>query len=219
MKKLIITIFGVLLLAFGSEAQTRKTPLNASPKPPVSMAPEITEIPENEWAQIVKSLAAEDWNQTSWLASLGLKKLKNENEKQQLARLRYFYLYSLAGKVSQAKLTFTELEKISEALLGQDFLMPSRKILADCKQALNYICAVKGYSKTWRVTATNQAFTSIYSFEYVQLPEKFEIGANSGKEVVLGGKLKKIEFNPKKDVSWIMRLYFEQGTAFVATGN
>lgn len=116
-------------------------------------------------------------------------------------------------------MTFDELKTISETLIGQAFLMPSRKVLADCKKALNFICPVKGFSQTWRVTATNRAFTSIYSFEYVYLPAKFEVTANNGKEIKLGGKLKKIEFNPKKDATWIMRLYFEQGIALITASN
>ena len=73
---------------------------------------------------------------------------------------------------------------------------------------------MKEYYRTWRVTATNKAFTTIHSFEYVQLPEKVDTAMNAQKDVVLDGKLTKIEFNPKKETTWIMRLYF---TALIST--
>jgi hypothetical protein len=208
MKKLFLIIICVLLMTLGSFSQAKKTPVKFPPKVPVANPQPSAEIPETEWNEIVKSFEAEDWNKTVLLSSVVLKKITADNEAKQLAQIRYFYLFALAGKVSQNRMTFDELKTLSDGLLGKEFVMPRRKILADCQKALNYICGMKDYYRTWRVTATNKAFTAIHSFEYVQLPEKVDIELNAEKEVVMGGKLLKIEFNPKKTTDWIMRLYF-----------
>lgn len=210
MKKSGLILICVLLMTVGSFSQTRKTPVKFPPKVPAATPQPAAEIPETEWNEIVKSFEAEDWNKTVLLSSAVLKKFKTDNEATQLSQIRYFYLFSLAGKVSQGKMSFDELKTLSESdeLIGQEFVMPRRKVLADCQKALNYICGMKDYYRTWRVTATNKTFTAIHSFEYVQLPEKIDLGLNAEKEVVLSGKLTKIEFNPKKTTDWIMRLYF-----------
>lgn len=85
MKKLVIAIFCLLLMAIGSFPQTGKTPVKTSPISTIPPAVPITEIPENEWNEIVKSFETEDWNKTSLLASLSLKKITIENEQKQLA--------------------------------------------------------------------------------------------------------------------------------------
>lgn len=221
MRLAFFTVIFILLATIGSFSQTRKTPAKIPAKtlPPTTNQASV-EIPEKDWNQILKTLEDENWMLATSLISQSLTKVKIENDKKQLARLHYFYLYALSGKVSQGKMTFDELEKVSDSFIGKDFLMPPRKVLADCKKALNYICSLKDYSHTLRFTASNKAFNSIHSFEYVMLPETFDMVKFDGIEIVLGGKLKKAEFNPKKESSWIMRLYFENGTtqsAFQAT--
>jgi hypothetical protein len=200
------------MMTVASLSQTRKPPLKPSPKipavVPIAAPSPAAGIPESEWVEIAKSFDAEDWNQTVSLSTAALNKYKTDNKEKQLAQLRYFYLFALAGKVSKGQMTFEQLKTLSEPLIGQTFSMPSRKVLADCKNALNYICAMKEYYRTWRVTATNKSFTTIHSFEYIQLPEKVDTVLNADKNVALDGKLIKIEFNPKKQTTWIMRLYF-----------
>ena len=108
----------------------------------------------------------------------------------------------------------SELERIAEAFVGQDFLMPSREVLSDCTGKVNYVCTVKADEKSLRVTATSKSAT-IHSFEYVKLTEKFDTGGNDGKEVFLGGKLQKLEIGTYKDSVKIVKLYFEDGFADV----
>lgn len=217
MIKAVIIIICLLFSTIGSFAQTRKTPVKSTTKPPINKSTKPLEIAEKDWNEMIKNLESEDWNKSSLFISNSLTKLKTENDKKQLARLRYFYLYSLAGKVVAKQLNFAALEKISESLIGKDFLLPPRSVLSDCQKALNYVCPVKDFVKTARFTASNKNFDAIHSFEYVQLPEIFEVEKYNGKFVLLGGKLKKVEFNPKKETSWIMRLYFENGTIEVVS--
>jgi len=204
----IFTFSLLFLLNVGVFSQSRKLPAKVPAKVPAATPLPPAEISEPEWNELVKSFAVEDWDQTVLLSSSVLGKFKTDNEKRELAQIRYFYLFALAGKVSRSRMTFDQLKTLSSSLIGQEFLMPGRKVLADCKNALNYICAMKQYYRTWRVTATNRDFTSIHAFEYIQLPEKVDTALYPDKEVVLGGKLMKIEFNPKQEISWIMRLYF-----------
>lgn len=220
MKKLFLFIIFISLASYSVVAQTRKSSAKPAPKKTVPVAQTsalanssaAVEIPAEEWNGIVKNIEAEDWNKSSALTLAALKKLKNDNEKKQLARLRYFYIYSLTGKIAQKTMLPSELERISEAFVGQDFLMPSRQILADCTGKVNYVCTVKADEKSLRVTATSKSAT-IHSFEYVKLSDKFDASGNDGKEVFLGGKLQKIEIGTYKDNIKIVKLYFEDGFA------
>ncbi len=218
MKKVFfLTVLFCVTLSFSSAslAQKRKILRRPVSKKPVTIAvtaaPLKSEIPVAEWSVLITALDNEDWSRASVLASLALNKLKIDNDKKQLARLRYFYLYASAGKVAQRKMAYTELEKIAAAFTGKEFLMPGRRILTDCKGKVNYICPVKNNEKALRVTATNKTGTAIHSFEYVQLRENFSAGENSGKSALVGGNLQKAEFNPKRSDIWIMRLTFDKG--------
>lgn len=218
MKKLLFFIVLTLLSATPGFSQTRKVASKTAapkslPTKPAALLETVNEISAAEWSEIVKSLDAENWNRSSLLSAAAIKKLKTDNEKKQLARLRYFYLYSLAGKIAQKIMPATELERVSQAFIGQDFLMPSREVLSDCTGKVNYICAVKADEKSLRVTATNKTASTINSFEYVKLPEKFDLATNNGKQVFLGGKLKKLEIGTYKNDTKIVKLYFEDGYA------
>lgn len=219
MKKLFLFFLFVSLATYSVTAQTGKTAVKPAPKKPMSTAQDSAslanpsagaEISADEWSEIVKSIEAENWNQSSLLALAALKKLKTENEKKQLARARYFYIYSLTGKIAQKTMLPSELERISEAFVGQDFLMPSREVLSNCTGKVNYVCPVKAEEKSLRVTATSKSAT-IHSFEYVKLSEKFDTSGNDGKEVFLGGKLTKLEIGTYKDNVKIVKLYFGDG--------
>lgn len=182
-----------------------------------SFSPEIS---DKEWQFVNDSMRSEDWENSALLTSRLIKRTKAETEKKQLAQLRYFYLYSLAGKViaySEAKKSVEEeaarkeLNKAAESFIGQEFIMPPRQFLADCNRVLNYICTVKNNNNALRVTATNKEGTAIHSFETVLFDQKIELKEFIGKETFLGGTLAKVEFNESKSNLWIMRLSFVKG--------
>ena len=182
-----------------------------------SLSPEISDA---EWQFVINKLRVEDWENSALLASRLIERTKNETEKKQLAQLRYFYLYSLAGKVvaySEAKKSAEEetarkeLNKAAEKFIGQEFIMPPRQFLADCNRALNYICTVKDNAHALRVTATNKEGTAIHSFETVLFDQKVDLKEFIGKETFLGGTLAKVEFNESRSNLWIMRLSFVKG--------
>lgn len=211
MKRLLFILTLFTLTAIAGNAQKPKPADSSAPKKTVAQnVNPVAEISADEWDNLVKSLDAEDWDKSALLAAAYIKKLKTDNEKKQLARLRYFYLYSLAGKAAQKKMPYPELDRFSQVFIGQEFLMPSREVLADCAGKVNYVCPVKADDNSLRVTATDKSAV-IHAFEYVKLPEKFDVAANSGKEVFLSGKLKKMEINSYKTAAKIMRLEFENG--------
>jgi hypothetical protein len=222
-----LILFAILLsvavsAAFGQKA---KTPVKSAPKKtvpatktaaakipakvPVKAAP--IEISQAEWNALVEALDKENWTQAALLASAALGKLKTDNDKKQQAQLRYFYLYALAGKAADGKITYAELLKTADSFIGKEFLMPSRQFLADCAAKVNFICATKDNENAVRVTATNKSGSAIHSFEYVKLAEKPDIAANDGKAAFVGGTLQKAEINLYKQNISIMRLIFDKG--------
>jgi hypothetical protein len=208
--RLIIITICLFLTGVTGFSQTKKTPVKSASIVPIAAVSEISAV---EWGAITKTLETEDWAKSALLSSIALQKLKTDNEKKQLAALRYFYLYSLAGKVQAKTTTYAEFEKISQAFIGKDFLMPNRQILADCTGKVNYICAVKNDPASLRVTATNRAADSIIFFEYLQLNEPFDFAANNQRKAFLSGRLKKVESEVKKNNLRVIRLFFENGKA------
>lgn len=223
MKKVVLLIILFCLSAVICFSQKSKTPAkpNASKQAQVNL---LKEIPEADWGILINVVQAENWEKSASLASGYLAKIKTENNKKQIARLRYILLYALAGKIVEASLANKkpeeviariELENAANGFLDKEFFMPSREISDDCEGKLNYVCRSKQQKNVLRVTATDRMGTAIYSFEYVRLKENFSPLKNIGKQAVLGGILNKIEFNPMKSNVWIMRLFFENGSVNV----
>ncbi|MGI8555211.1 MAG: hypothetical protein ACR2LT_02495 [Pyrinomonadaceae bacterium] len=216
--KRYIFLISLLFLTVSSTlyAQKRRTPIKPAPKKTAAAATApLTEISAKDFGAVTAALDKEDWTQAAFLSSLALAKLKTENGKKQLAQIRYFYLYALAGKTAQGKMPYSELEKIAGKFIGEEFLMPRRTILADCTGKVNYICAVKDDHQTLRVTATDRA-ANIHSFEYVKLDEAFDLTEMDGKSAMLGGNLEKIESYANKSNVRILRLFFTKGFVNIA---
>lgn len=223
MKKISLLIILFPLAAVICFSQKTKTPVKSNALKRTAIQP-VDEIPEVDWKILIDAVQVENWEKSRSLASGYLTKIKAENDKKQIARLRYILLYALAGKVDESSVAGkkpeeakarAELEKVANGFLGKEFFMPSREVSLDCAGKLNYVCAAKEQKNVLRVTATGQAGTAIYSFEYVRLKENFSVRKNVGKGAVLGGVLKKIEFNPNKSNVWIMRLFFEDGSVSI----
>ncbi len=219
MKKLIALTIFLGCFAAASAAQTIKSPVKKVAPTPVQTAV-VSELSDAEWKNLTDALRKEDWTNAAPLAAGHLKKLKTDNEKKQLAQLRYFYLYSLAGKILAASVARIpvdksamrkELDDAVSSFIGKEIVQPPRPFLPECKAVLNYICAVRDSDKTLRVTATNQEGTMIHSFDYVLFDEKISWGEFVNKEIFLGGKLKRAEFNDDLSKLWVMRLIYENG--------
>lgn len=223
MKKFILF---TILLCFSVSicfAQKPKTPVKTI-EPKSAQTRTVAEFSEAEWKVLTDAFQAEDWKTSAPLAAQYLGKLKTDNEKKQLAQLRYFYLYALAGKILAAASVkvpietdsmWKELDAAVGNFVGKEFVLPPRRSLAECREVLNYVCAVKDNDRALRTTATNKDGTMIHSFDYVLFDEKIAFGEFAGKEIFLGGRLKKAEFNQDMSKLWVMRLIFEKGFARV----
>lgn len=222
MKRLFFLTILVCLAVSAVFGQTRKPAAKPAAKKPVAAAraaivKPVTEISAAEWSRIAGALDREDWTQGALLAQLSMSKLKTDNNKKQLAQLRYFYLYALAGKAASGKMTYAELEKIADGFIGKEFLMPSRQFLTACTAKVNYICPVADNENALRVTATNKSGSAIHSFEYVKLNQKADVAGNEGKEAFLSGILQAAEVNLYKQDIRIMRLIFDKGFSNVVS--
>lgn len=217
MKKFILFTFLFCFCAsicFAQKSQTQT-------KPRLSEPLLVVEFSAADWKTLTDALQAEDWKIAAPLAALYLQRLKVDNDKKQLAQLRYFYLYALAGKIlaasSSAKISvesdslWKELDQAVGSFIGKEFVLPPRRLMRECKDVLNYICPVKSNDRALRVTATNRAGTLIHSFDYVAFDKKIALDEHQGKETFLGGRLKRAEFNQDTSKPWVMRLIFEAG--------
>jgi hypothetical protein len=216
MKKLIFFIVLFTITVSVTSGQKRQASVDSATRK-IAQPSRAGEIPEADWLKMADAMYLENWEKASTLAAQSLQKLKAENAKKQLAQLRYIYLYTLAGKVSEGKMAFADFERIANTFVGQEFMLVSRQLLADCRTKVNYICAAKDNERVLRVTATNRTGTAIHLFEYVVLDERFDVRANSEKLAFLGGNLKKVESDLYKSDTKIMRLIFDKGYIKLAT--
>ncbi len=219
MKSIVILLF--LTFVFGTFAQSEKLVI----KEDVPLAPQVIdekpEISSAEWNDLESALAMEDWTKTGFLADQYITKLKGNTKDGKLARLRYIYLYSLAGKVvyysfsanrEQELIARNLLDETAKSYVGEEFIFPVRKVLADCKGVVNYVCESTDNAGYLRISATNSAGTSIFFTEYIEMRRlKFNVERYDKADVVLGGRLKGVRLNPKRSNLLVMTLEFEDG--------
>lgn len=223
MKKIIAALLFCLSVSvcFGQKIIT--SPSESSQTYSIPNAPSIS---ENEWKVLIDSLTAENWDRASFYASNLMNRLKADNERKQIAQLRYFYLFSLAGRIQKAhdagkkndeQAAWKELDEAVEKLIGKEFVLPPREYRDNCDKTLNFICTVKDKENAFRTTATNKEGSSILSFDYVAFDKKIEFSQTRDRQIFLGGTLKKVEFNDRLSANepWVMYLIFEKGFARV----
>jgi len=219
MKKSIFIIILICISAAGFSAQTpRTTPAKITPRNVPFKT--ITEISDADWQTLASALEKEDWKQSATFAAQHLQILKTENDKKQLAQLRYLYLFALAGQIitynaqgnaTEGEKAWTELDKAMESFVGKEFMMPARPFATNCEKKLNVICQVKDTPNAFRTTATNREGNAIHSFDYVQLDQPTDIKEFNGKITFLGGVLRRAEYNEDKSKPWVLRLFFNKG--------
>ncbi len=187
--------------------------------PPIKQAT-LADISKADWKILIDNLQSEQWTRACALAADYLKKLTVENDEKQLAQLRYFRLYALAGEIvafHEAKSAVEEnaawatLDRTISEFNGKELILPPYQFRADCRASVNFVCPVKDDDHALRVTATNKEGTAIYSFNYVSFDDKIAFGNFDGGKIFLGGKLRRAEFNQDLSKPWLMRLFFDDG--------
>lgn len=217
MKKFTLVVVFCLSV---SAAFGQKIIINPTESSQTISIPNVATVSENEWKVLTDSLTAENWDKSAFYASGLINRIKVDNDRKQIAQLRYFYLFSLAGKIHKAhdagkktdeEVAWKDLNKAAASLIGKEFVLPPREYRANCDKALNFICTVTDNEKAFRTTATNKEATAIHSFDYVIFDKKVELKEFADKQIFLGGTLKKVEFNEDMTKPWVMYLIFEKG--------
>jgi len=219
MKKLIfMTILICVSAACFSAQKITRVPTPVTPRNVPFKT--VTEISDADWTSLAAALEREDWKQSAAFAATHLQTLKTENDKKQIARLRYIYLFSLAGQILfanaqgnavEGEKAWAELDKVMETFINKEFVMPARPFATDCEKKLNVICEVKETPNTFRTTATNKEGSGIHSFDYVQFDQAVSLKEFDGKETFIGGTLRRAEYNEDKSKPWVLRLFFHKG--------
>jgi hypothetical protein len=180
----------------------------------------ITEIPDAEWKQMARAFEREDWALAASLSANHLSELATENEKKQLAQLRYLHLFALAGKVIRANEfgSTTEAEKVRTEInlavakfVNKEILLPARPFAKECAKKLNVICPAAETPNMLRTTATNREGSAIHSFDYVAFDKTVDIKEFDGRNVFMGGVLLRVEFNEDKTKPWVLRVVIKDG--------
>jgi hypothetical protein len=217
MKKFTLAIVFCLSVsaAFGQKIITNPTETSQT----ISI-PNAPTISDNEWKVLTDALTTEKWDTAAFYASGLLNRLKVDNDRKQIAQLRYFYLFSLAGKILKShdagkkadeEAAWKELDKAVTSFIGKEFVLPPREYRNSCDKGLNFVCKVENNEKAFRTAATDKDGKGIHSFDYVVFEKKVDLKEYLEKQVFLGGTLKKVEFNDDMSKPWVMYLIFEKG--------
>ncbi len=222
MRAIVLLMF--LLFATAVFGQTDKLVLKENVPDISSTDAQNSDISPADWEILEDAVKNEDWTKSSILAEEYLQSLPEETKDWKKARLRYIYLYSLAGKViyysfsndrDQEEYSRARLEAAAQSFVGRDFVFPVRKILADCKGAVNFVCESKENPGFLHISATNLAGTSIHFSEYIEMGRiKLDVKKHDDSDVILGGRLKGARINTDRSNRLVMTLQFEDGFVY-----
>lgn len=198
MKRFILTVT-VLCILFGSTFAQKASPTDL--------------ISEKQWSELFSSLSDENWDRAFALSGEYIKLLKDDDNAESIANLRYMLLFSAAGRVSEKKMGYDDLEKIAKVLVGKKLAFPFHPIEASCNgRQFNSICPTdKGKNKVM-TASSNRLATTIFAFEYTDLKEDFDFAAHAGEMAAIIGTVKSIEPNPNRSTLVILRIYITDGS-------
>lgn len=156
-------------------------------------AQSVRETPE--WHQLLQSLHDESWKNADSLSFLLLNKAGNDEKEQPVvATLRYMYIYSEAGLMSLRKITQAQALKNVAGFIGKSVALPAHPIVLG--RGSNSIQMVNEKTDSLFIVSTDKNATSIFSFEYVILNDKWPLDDfknSAGKMFRLGGKIQSIK--------------------------
>jgi hypothetical protein len=182
--------------------------------PAFAQAPQPAGTP---WKSLLTALSTEDWDTAHQLSKTLLDEIKNEDNEKNLARLRYMFLYSAAGRVLAGKMTYDELEAAVKPFVGKELVVPFRTVREQCGgRNLNLICADNPDKKSLLVPATNQKGTTILIFEYYKFKGNPKLPSLVGSQASLSGTVSSIQPNPNRSNLIIVRVYLADAKVFAS---
>lgn len=168
----------------------------------------FAEVTEAQWKEMLSAVGKEDWKPAFALSSKFMTEMKPDDER--MPRLRYIYLFTAAGKVSEGQMSFEELTKLTKPLVGQSIVLPYRTCTRKAEGKLNFITQSEEKDHLF-IAATNQSGTTVHDFEYITLKEKTDIATHDEQQAAISGTIKSIAPNPNKSAAIVMRLYITDG--------
>lgn len=227
MTRIALTFVCLAALAAIPVAAQRRVPI-ARPEAKPTPTAKPAEIPAADWESLAEALRGENWARANELATQQIALLRFDNERKQLAQLRYLQIFAIAGqilelnakgKADEAEKIWIELDRLAVSGLGKEFVLPPREFAADCSKKLNFICRVRSTPKALRTTATNKDGNGIHSFDYVRFESDAPLLAENGTKIFLGGILENAEYNDDPAKPWVIRLFFTGGFVFAISEN
>jgi len=73
-------------------------------------------VTDDDFQKLIVAVSNEDWDTAVSLSSKFIKQLNDDDKR--LLRLRYIYLYAAAGKVTDGRMEFDQLEELAKDLVG-----------------------------------------------------------------------------------------------------
>ncbi len=165
-------------------------------------------VTDEDFQKVLVAVSDEQWDTGVDLSSKFLKLMTADDKR--LPRLRYIYLYSAAGKVSEGRMEFDDLSQAAKQFVGTKVVLPYRPITLECRGAMNFICPSPESKDRFMVAATNKTGTTILAFEYVQLKEPFDFASHEDEPASIVGNIQAVVPNPNKSRAIVMRLFISE---------
>lgn len=215
-------MLAVAFFVAAADAQTKKPRRSA----PSTSTAKVAAISDRDWGILSGTFDREEWQTAVRLSGEHIDRLEKENDKKQLAQLRYLHVLALAGRTNSyitgknepaAADSWLDLEAAVRRFKGTELVAPARKFEANCAGKVNFVCPVRGDSRSLRVTATNKNGDSILLFEYFLFDDELNAASFKDKRLFLSGSLERAEYNEDTAKPWIVRLFFRNSAAALST--
>lgn len=167
-----------------------------------------------EWDSMIQAVSTENWDTAFTAASRLLERTKTEDKEKRLAKTRYIYLFSAAGRVANKTMSYDELAAAVKPFIGKEIAIPFREVTDNCPGALNFICATGSDKRSLLVAATNKTGTTILSFEYLKFKSDPQLSKYVGKMLAFLGTVTAIEPNSNRSNLIILRIYADNVSIF-----
>jgi hypothetical protein len=158
---------------------------------PISYSQEIDF--EKKYNELLENLSSENWSKSEKLSKVLLAYAETIDSMQTEKKvLRYIYIYSTAGLLSERKLSKEEALKKVISLKGKEMRMPSHPFNSKCY--VNCTHLVDEEPHTFFSGVNNSKGTQIFSFEYVKIKDRIKETKDQleGKYINLSGELNEI---------------------------